>query len=393
MTTSLERPATGETASARRGVAATVALTVLPLALLAGVLALIAQTGLPAVSNVPVETLFVERTVLEPGLVRVTVRNVGPEPIEIAHVTVNEMLSAFEVLPGPEIPRLRSAEVAIPHEWVEGEPLEIGMLTTNSIKFTASVAAAVETPVATAGTLGTLALLGLYVGAVPVLLGLLWRPVLARAPGKAVEVFLGVTVGLLLFLAADALLEGLEVADALPAVAGGPILLALGAIGAFVVLEAVARRGDARARPALVAALVALGIGLHNLAEGLAVGGAFAIGEFALGAFLVIGFAVHNTTEGLAIVAPLSRERARVPFLIALGLLAGLPVIPGAWIGTFAPSPYFAVAFLGVGAGAILQVTRTIDVAWGGALRRGAPLAGVAIGALLMYATSLLVAV
>ena len=71
-----------------------------------------------------------------------------------------------------------------------------------------------------------------------------------------------------------------------------------------------ARRG--RAAPALgyrAALLVAIGIGLHNLGEGLAIGSAYAVGSLALGAALVVGFALHNTTEGLAIVAPVARER------------------------------------------------------------------------------------
>lgn len=376
------------------GPLAALGLALVPLALLAGVLVLIGTVGLPAVSSVPVEELAVENVRLEPGLVRVTVRNVGPEPVTVAQVTVNDMLTGFSVSPEPTVPRLRSAVVEVPHDWVEGEPVTVTLITTNSFKFDAEVAAAVASPRADGATLGTLALLGLYVGAVPVLLGLLWRPLLVRAREDWLNAALGLTVGLLLFLAADALLEGLEVAEALPGAVGGPFLLALGAVGAFAVLETVSRRGGgATARPATLAVLVALGIGLHNLAEGLAIGGAFALGEVALGAFLIVGFAVHNTTEGLAIVAPLSRDRARVPFLVALGLLAGLPVIPGAWVGTFAPSPYLALAFLGIGAGAILQVSKAIDGGTGGALRRGWGLAGVAAGALVMYATSLFVAI
>ena len=69
--------------------------------------------------------------------------------------------------------------------------------------------------------------------------------------------------------------------------------------------------------------MIAIGIGLHNLGEGLAIGSAYAIGELALGAFLVVGFAIHNTTEGFAIVAPLTRERPSLGRLLLLGVIAG----------------------------------------------------------------------
>ena len=71
--------------------------------------------------------------------------------------------------------------------------------------------------------------------------------------------------------------------------------------------------------------LIALGIGLHDLGEGLAVGAAYAVGEVALGTSLVFGFLLHNTTEGLGILAPLAHSRPTVQTLAGLGLTAGLP--------------------------------------------------------------------
>ena len=80
--------------------------------------------------------------------------------------------------------------------------------------------------------------------------------------------------------------------------------------------------------------MIAIGIGLHNLGEGLAIGSAYSVGALALGAFLVVGFAIHNTTEGLAIVAPLARRAAVARGgCSALGLIAGAPAILGALIG------------------------------------------------------------
>jgi zinc transporter ZupT len=164
----------------------------------------------------------------------------------------------------------------------------------------------------------------------------------------------------------------------------------------------VSARGEKRhADPArqrlYVATLIALGIGLHNLGEGLAIGTAFALGEASLGAFLVIGFTLHNVTEGVGIAAPVTRDRPTLAQFVGLGLLAGAPAILGAWLGGFSSSPLLATIFLGVGAGAIWQVI--VEV--GGLLRRdaereGMPMvswlnvAALVAGIGVMYVTALL---
>jgi zinc transporter ZupT len=152
------------------------------------------------------------------------------------------------------------------------------------------------------------------------------------------------------------------------------------------------RGGD----PALVlACLIAFGIGVHNLGEGLAIGGAYAVGEIALGAMLLVGFAIHNTTEGLAIVAPLTRSRAKLGHLALLGLVGGAPAILGCWLGGFTYSDFWAVLFLAVGAGAIFQVVWTIARGMmettEGSLFAFRNALGFLLGMLLMYATALLV--
>jgi zinc transporter ZupT len=147
---------------------------------------------------------------------------------------------------------------------------------------------------------------------------------------------------------------------------------------------------------AYLALLVAIGIGLHNLGEGLAIGSAYAAGALALGAFLVVGFAIHNTTEGLAIVAPLASERPGLRRLALLGLIAGAPAILGAWIGAAAFNSSLAALLLGVGAGAIAQVivqlVPSIRDDEGRALHPGA-VAGILAGIGVLYLTGLLVSV
>ena len=144
---------------------------------------------------------------------------------------------------------------------------------------------------------------------------------------------------------------------------------------------------------------IALGIGLHNLGEGLAIGAAFASGSAALGTFLVIGFTLHNITEGIGIAAPIARERPRLWHFVGLAALAGLPAVLGVWIGGFAYNNLAAALFLALGAGAIAQVVYEVGrlIARqsredGSPALSGATFGGLAAGIAIMYATALLVA-
>jgi zinc transporter ZupT len=153
---------------------------------------------------------------------------------------------------------------------------------------------------------------------------------------------------------------------------------------------------DDTARHLGLALLIAVGIGLHNLGEGLAIGAAYSLGKVALGTFLVLGFTIHNTTEGLAIVTPIARERPGLATLALLGTVAGAPTILGALIGGLSYSPVLATLFLAVGAGAIFQVVyelvkMTVRQA-GDELVTAMNLAGFVAGLLIMYVTGLFVA-
>ncbi|WP_159929089.1 ZIP family metal transporter [Rhodococcus sp. WAY2] len=370
-------------------------------AALAGV-AMLAAQSLPERAGPPIEDIAVERTVLEPGQISLTLRNVGPDPVTVAQVFVND---AFVDVAGAEEPlgRLTSETITLDYPWITGQPYLISMLTNTGLVIEHEIPAAVATPAPGGDFYVTMALLGTYVGIIPVLLGMLLLPVLRRVSAEVVRFVLAVTVGLLAFLAFDGASEGLELAAASGGAFGGTTLVVLGAAAAFLTLMGIdrflrARRAGADAAAGAsglrLAVMIAAGIGLHNLGEGLAIGSAYAVGELALGAFLVLGFTLHNTTEGLAIVAPLTRRRTSVPTLLGLGMLAGAPAILGAVLGAGVGNPEVSALLLGVGVGAIIQVIIQIAPS----LRspdRTEPgpwvLLGVGTGLLLMFATALAV--
>ena len=172
----------------------------------------------------------------------------------------------------------------------------------------------------------------------------------------------------------------------------------MGVLGTPLAIEALGRlKGSVDPNDALrLAVLIALGIGLHNLGEGLAIGSAYAVGELALGTTLVFGFLIHNTTEGIGIVAPMARKRPSLALLVGLGALAGAPTIVGAWIGGFSYSPTAAVLFLAIGAGAVAQVLWTLGRligSRGGGIAEPLNAVGLVFGLAVMWVTGLMVAV
>jgi ZIP family zinc transporter len=389
--------ATAQTTAARRVPlwVAGVAPLVLILLLVAAFLIFNPIVGLREVP--PVEAVAVERAVLTEGRIELHVRNDGPDPVHIAQVLVNDAYRDYRIS-DPDLGRLQTATITLDYPWETGLPLSFGLVTATGVVIEHDIEAAALTPAPDATTLWIYALLGLYIGVVPVSIGLLWWPALHRVGPAWLAFFLAFTVGLLAFLLVDTIAEGLELAAEAPAVLNGLGLFALGAllaVVALVVLEGAlrSRREERSLDPLTLAYLVAAGIGLHNLGEGLAVGAALATGEAALGTFLVVGFALHNTTEGLAIVAPLgSARRPSLWHFAALGAVAGLPAVLGAWGGGFAFSPAPAAVAFGVAAGAIAQVIWQIGrgMARPEERARGFVGAGLVVGFLVMYLTGLL---
>jgi zinc transporter ZupT len=374
----------------------------LPVALLAALSLLVTRgqvieflrRGVP-----PVEELTFERVSLAPNTIRVVVVNGGPDPVTVAQVLVDEAFWEFTISPSSRVGRLRRATIEIPYPWVWGEPHQVKLLTSTGLTFTHEIAVAAETPRPGPRFFGVFTVIGLYVGVIPVAIGLLWLPFLRNLERRWMHFALALTAGLLLFLGADAVQEGLEAAESVAGAFQGTMVVVLGAAGTVLLLQMVSRArvtaGGEQGRRA-VAYLIALGIGLHNLGEGLAIGAAYALGEATLGAFLIVGFMLHNTTEGLGIVAPIAHDRPRLKTLAALGALAGLPTVLGAWIGGLAYSPLYATLFLSVGAGAIAQVVialyRVVAREQEGTVWTPYTAGGVLAGMVVMYGTGLLVA-
>ena len=380
-----------------------------PLLVLGVAIALFVGLDAPGLerNGVPVEDLAVEKTELRPGQIELTVRNDGPDAVGIRQAIVNDGFAAFTQT-NEDIGRLGASTVTIDYPWIEGEAYEVSLVTATGGTVAAPIEVAAETPDTDVGFFGLLALIGLYVGVIPVAIGMLWLPWLRSVDKRMVQFLMAFTIGLLGFLGLDALLEGQEFAGSGSQAFGGAGLVFVGAALSYLALvgvDAMLRRRKQReaedgAGPWRLAFLVALGIGLHNLGEGLAIGSAYAIGSLALGATLIVGFALHNTTEGLAIVAPVAGDTGergrRLRRLAGLGLLAGLPAVLGAWLGASAFNPSLAAFMFGLGAGAIVQVIVQIapsvrDSA--GRLLHPLAVGGIVTGVVLMYATGLLVSV
>ena len=390
----------------------------------------------------PLPEISIEKVeFLDNNMIVAFVRNTGPSEITIAQADVNDRIYPAAVEPGRTLTRLADAKVIIPFVWNTGEPYKIGITTDDGTRFDKLVNSAAAAPRPTVGQASTFALIGTYVGIIPVMMGLVWYPFIRRLSPNKYNFFLSLTAGLLVFLGIDALLESNEIAvDNLAPAFNAQILIIMVAIVTLITLLYVSQKLIQRAskrskpdvdiehkkgyssnsepdlgtrdmkftstsfqqqlliRPIAISMMISIGIGLHNFGEGLAIGAAVLLGEVALSSFLILGFTLHNTTEGLAIVAPMAKSR-RIPVakLIIMGLIAGGPTILGAWIGGFLYSPIATVIFLSIGAGAIFQVVYSIG-SWmyhtngsRGLLNNHWIIIGFAFGMFIMYLTGLLV--
>ena len=337
---------------------------VVPVLLLALAVGVVVSSGSSLVDLVgtnppPADEFDIRRVEFSPGEIRITVRNPQPDDLTIANVNVDDAIVPY-TLDGPStLGRLRSSTIVVPFDWVESEPITVGVTSSTGIETVEEIPAAIATPEPSVeGFLGY-ALIGGLVGILPVALGLLWLPALRQASAAWLSAFMAFTAGLLVFLGFEALFEAFELQAVLPSALGGTGLVLLGVALSFLGMTALAARlgRGAAATGFALALLVAIGIGVHNFGEGLAIGASFALGEIQLGTFLIVGFMVHNITEGLGIAAPIAKKRVQIAALAALVLVAGAPTILGAWLGGYAASDVLAPLFFGVAAGAAFQVS------------------------------------
>jgi zinc transporter, ZIP family len=388
--------------------------------------------------NEPLPQLSIEKVEFSDQYIVAFVRNTGPSEITIAQADVNDRIHPAAIEPGQTLGRFDDAKVIIPFIWNTAEPYSIGITTNDGTRFEKTIDAAAQVPRPTIEQASSFALIGTYVGIIPVMMGLVWYPFMRTLSSNRYNFFLSLTAGLLVFLGIDALLESNEIAvDTLSSAFNPQILIIIVAIVSFLALQYVSQKlvqrasksksdtgyhseitngsatdGDVKnlgnssgsslqqllIRPLAISMMISIGIGLHNFGEGLAIGAAVLLGEIALSSFLIIGFTLHNTTEGLAIVAPIAKAR-RIPIrkLIIMGLIAGVPTILGTWIGGFMYSPVATIIFLSIGAGAIFQVVYSIG-SWMNQTNRSTGLLGnlsiiigFTLGMLLMYLTGLLI--
>ena len=374
---------------------------VVPVLLLAFAVGIVVTSGSSLVDLVgtnppPADEFDIRRVEFSPGEIRITVRNPQPDDLTIANVNVDDAIVPFSVDGPTTLGRLRSSTIVVPFDWVDGDPITVGVTSSSGIETVEEIPAAIETPTPSAeGFLGY-TLIGLLVGVLPVALGLLWLPALRQVGSEWLSAFMAFTAGLLSFLGVEALAESFALQAALPSALGGTGLVLLGVALSFLGMTALAGRlsGGTAATGLALALLVAIGIGLHNLGEGLAIGASFALGELQLGTFLIVGFMIHNITEGLGIATPVARTRVTILTLAGLALVAGAPTILGAWIGGYTSNDVLGALFFAIAAGAAFQVVVEVGryvarVATGG-LRSGYAIVGFIAGIATMFVTGVL---
>ncbi len=333
--------------------------------------------------------------------IQATVRNTGPIDVAVVVADVNDRIQPAAIEPDSSLKRFETALVRIPFDWNEAQPYEIGVTIDDGTRFTTQVDAAFASLEPNVDLFVFLGMIGFLIGVVPIMIGLLWYPFIKKLGKNAFNFFLAFTMGLLIFLGIDAVLEASEISEKhLSSIFNGELLIATVVILSFLSLYGIGQKLiktdnlSTMSKGLTISLMIAIGIGLHNLGEGLAVGAAIALGEVALSTFLIVGFATHNTTEGLAIAAPLTNSKAKIVKMVGLGLIAGAPAIFGCWVGGFSFSPLFTLIFLAIGAGAIFQVVISIFQYMKGKsdlLSNTSLFVGVSAGLIVMYLTSVII--
>lgn len=351
----------------------------------------------------PLENVAIQRVMFTPEHMKILIFNDGPEPVTMSQVMINDVYWKFDIIPDQTVKPLDKAAITLQYPWVEGDTEQITLVSSTGITFDKEVAVAFVTPHFSRLYLDSFILLGLYIGVIPVFLGLLWFPFLRNLQRKWFTFLISLSIGILVFLGFDALGEALQLIPEVPDAMNGIGIVIIGFFGAVLSLGGVSyitlhhKAKKSYHASLCLGYLIAAGIGIHNLGEGLAVGSAYALGEIALGSLLVIGFMIHNITEGIPIISPLTKKSDTIPnlltHLIVMGIIAGAPTIIGTIIGGFSYSVSLSAFFLAFGAGSIFTVVfdilenlKTTANSWR-SICTLENIIGLIIGLLIMYVT------
>jgi ZIP family zinc transporter len=234
--------------------------------------------------------------------------------------------------------------------------------------------------------------LGSVAGLLPVYLGIAMASLARKALTHAWERFLiGLSAGILIYLFFDVMHEAVELTGAHDVFSWTVFLgsLFVSFVGLVALDQRQQRRTGRMASPLFISYMIALGMGLHNLGEGLAIGASYAQGQWALSGLLVGGFALHNGTEGFGILGPVGNTPLGLKDLLLLGLLAGAPACLGTVISGYGVSPYLSITFYTLAAGSLLYVIVSLIALSSTAERRLETAVGLFLGVSVMYVTAM----
>lgn len=205
--------------------------------------------------------------------------------------------------------------------------------------------------------------IGVIAGVIPVAIGMLWFPFIRELDTRYIHGFMALAAGVLAFIGVEIIAD---IVDRAGETATPTFVLGLAAAAASATFAGmyVASRWRRRTMVATeksgieIAYLVAIALGLHSIGEGLGIGVSYVQGDTATLTLLVLAFVMHNVMEGPTVVAAVARDRETPPLrhFVAIGAIAGSPVIFGGWIGSFARSELLAILVYAVAIGAIVQV-------------------------------------
>jgi zinc transporter, ZIP family len=236
-------------------------------------------------------------------------------------------------------------------------------------------------------TLGTLA------GVLPVYLGILVALAVARAIPRSLEGFLiGLATGILVYLFFDLMHEAIELTEARNRLSWAVFLgsLFVSFVGLIALEQSQLQRNRTWGQFLTLPYVIALGMGLHNFGEGLAIGASYANGEWVLSGVLITGFALHNSTEGFGIVGSAGRTAISSKDVVLMGLLAGAPTCLGTLLSGNAPSVSVTLICYTFAAGSLLYVIIALIAISYTATRRLQVASGLFVGISLMFITAMI---